>query len=139
MFDNDRLSHWFASAFLAWVMTFLLLFLPVFHLWLKVPSSKIAMFTGLCCALQLAITPWLFSARATRQNPTGRIPQRAAAVIVLFSVIALLFFYYLRLSWPEDIETRQFTTIAIGGTLVLSVTVLIIVGVVARRRSGGPD
>ncbi len=133
MFDNDRLSHWFTSAFLAWVMMFLLLGLPVFHLWLKVPIAKIATFAVLACALQSAITPWLFSARATPKNPSGRIPQRAAAVIVLSTVTALLFFYYLRRSWPDDIETRQFTTIAIGGTLLLGVAALIIAGVVSRR------
>jgi hypothetical protein len=137
-FDNDRLSHWLAGALFSWVMTFLLLGLPIFHVWLKVPIARITTFTGICCALQLVITPWLFSARATRQNPSGRIFQRATAVVVLFSVITLLFFYYLRRSWPEDIETRRFTNIAMAGTIVFGVVFLAGYGVVSRHRKKTP-
>jgi hypothetical protein len=104
-FDNDRVSYWFAGALLSWLTTFLLLGLPIFHLWLKVPTPAIATFTGTCCAVQLAVTTWLFSARATRQNPSGRMAQRTVAVIVWFSTMTLLLTYYLRRSFPEDIET----------------------------------
>jgi succinate dehydrogenase hydrophobic anchor subunit len=92
LLDNDRLSHWFAGAVFTWVMIFLIWGVLVFHLWLKVPTATIAEFTGIGFALQLAITPWLFSARATRQNPSGQITQRAAAVTVLLYAEALLFF-----------------------------------------------
>src|ERR1700687_4693681 len=85
LFDNDRLSHWFAGALFSWLMMFLLLGLPIFHLWLKIPTPTIAMVTGICCATQLAATPWLFSARATRQNPSGRIARRGIAVAAWFS------------------------------------------------------
>src|SRR5262249_11033714 len=88
--------------------------------WLNVPVKKVALFSGLGCAVQLAVTPWLFSARATRQNPPGQIVQRAAAVIVLLSAINLLFWYFVRCSWPEDIETRRFTDIAMGITFLLA-------------------
>jgi len=77
-----------------WLMIFLIWGL-LFHLWFKVPVAKIASFAGICCAVQLAVTPWLYSARATRQNPSGRITQRVVAIVILFSVTGLLFFYYL--------------------------------------------
>jgi hypothetical protein len=138
-FDNDRLSHWLAGALFSWVMVFVVLGLPIFHVWLKVPIARITTFTGISCALQLVIIPWLFSTRATRQNPGGRISQRAAAVAVLFSVITLLFFYYLRRSWPEDIETRQFTTIAMAGTIAFGVVFLAGYGVVSRHRKNSQN
>jgi hypothetical protein len=134
LFDNDRLSHWFAGAVLSWLTMFLLWGLLVFHSWLKVPTMKIAVFTGICGAVQLAITPWLFSARATRDNPSGRIAQRATALTVLFSAVTLLFFYYLRRSWPDDVETRRFTAIAMSGTVALGIFALIMICVVSRRR-----
>jgi hypothetical protein len=95
------------------------------------------MICGRHCAVQLAVTPWLFSARATRDNPSGRIAQRAAAVTVLLSAVTLLFFHYLRRSWPDDIETRRFTAIAMSGTVVLGIIALIIICVVSRRRRDG--
>jgi hypothetical protein len=90
--DNDRMSHWFAGVLLSWTGMFLLLGLLVFHLWLKVSIAKIANFSGICCVVQLAITPWLFHARSTPQNPPGRIRERVGALSVLFSAVSLLFF-----------------------------------------------
>jgi hypothetical protein len=59
------------GAVLSWTAAFFLLGLPVFHLWLQVPIKKIATFTAFACILQLVVTPWLFKARATMQNPIG--------------------------------------------------------------------
>jgi hypothetical protein len=56
---------------------------------------------------------------------------------VLLSGITLLFFYYLRQSWPDDTETRRFTAIAMGGTVVLSLIALITIVVLSCRRKGG--
>jgi len=60
--------------------------------------------------------------------------ERAAAAIVMFSVMTLLFFYYLRLAWPEDIETRRLTTIAMAGTIVFGVA-----GVILSRYCFAPS
>ena len=139
LLDNDRLSHWLAGAVLSWLAIFLLGGLLIFHLWLRVPTPKIAMFTGICCAMQLGVTPWLFSARATRENPSGRIAQRAVAVTVLFSAVSLLFFYYVRLSWPDDIETRRFTTIAMSLTVALSIASFIRISLRPPRRKDDPS
>jgi hypothetical protein len=132
--DNDRMSHWFAGAMLSWTGVFLLLGLLVFHLWLKVPVAKIASFTGICCVVQLAVTPWLFHARSTPQNPPGRIRERVIALSVLFSAVSLLFFYYLRRSAPEDIETLQFTTIALIGTIPVVALSSVIAYRIVRKR-----
>jgi small-conductance mechanosensitive channel len=126
--NNDRLSHWLVGAVFSWGLTFLLLFFPIFHWWLNVPTTKVATLTGLFCAAQLAITPWLFSARATRQNPNGRPAQRAVAVAVLASLIALLFFGYISGLWPKDAATREFASVG------LALTVLLAILLVAMRR-----
>jgi hypothetical protein len=65
---------------------------------------------------------------------TGQTVQRAAAVIVLLSAITLLFFYFVRRSWPEDIETGRFTAIAMGMTVLLAVFGFIRYCVIPRRR-----
>jgi hypothetical protein len=69
--------------------------------------------------------PWLFSARATRRNPSGRIARRGIAVIAWFSAAVLLLLYYLRRSFPEDSETRQFVAIGIGIAILFGVAGLI--------------
>jgi hypothetical protein len=122
--NNDRLSHWFVGTVFAWGLTFLLLFFPIFHLWLKVPTTKVATLIGLFCAVQLAITPWLFSARATGQNPRGRPAQRAAAVAVLASLMALIFFGYIGGLWPRDEGTREFVSIGLGLTALLVIVLV---------------
>lgn len=136
-FDNDRLSHWLAGALLSWLMMFSLLGLPIFHLWLKIPTLAIATVTGICCATQLAVTPWLFSARATRENPSGRIAQRGIAVYAWCSAMLLLLLYYLRRSFPDDAGTRQFTAIGIGITILFGIGVLVRYGLIPLRHNDG--
>jgi hypothetical protein len=127
--NNDRLSHWLVGILFAWGLTFLLFFFPIFHSWLKVPTAKVAALTGLFCAVQLAVTPWLFSARATSQNPSGRPTQRAAAVAVLASLMALIFFAFIGGFWPRDEGTREFVFIGLGLTALLAIFL-----VATRRR-----
>jgi hypothetical protein len=87
--------------------------------------------------MQLGVTPWLFAARATRENPGGHVAQRAVAVTVLFSGIALLLFHYLRLSWPDDTETRRFAAIALSLTVGVSIVAVVAVYALSRRRKDG--
>lgn len=126
--NNDRLSHWLVGTIFAWGMTFLFLFFPIFHIGLKVPTAKIATLSASSCVAQLIITPWLFSARATPENPSGRPAQLGAAVTVLASLIGLLFFGYIGGIWPRDEGTRQFVFIGIG------LTALVVIFFVAWRR-----
>jgi hypothetical protein len=131
--DNNRLSHWLLSITLGWVIVFVVLGLLFFHFLLGVTLTKIAIFIMACWALQLAVTPWLFWARATETNPTGRAAHRYAAIIILGSAITLLFFLCLRWSSPQDAETRLFTSIGIGLTILFSVVGLIRYCAMPRR------
>jgi hypothetical protein len=107
LLNNDRLSHWCLGVFFSWIVCFLLFGIPLFHLWLGFSIAKIAISLGICCGVQLAITPWLYSSRATPQNPDGLVGRRAAAVFVWFSLTALLLFYYIQRGWPSNPTAEQ--------------------------------
>lgn len=124
LLNNDRLSHWLAGAFLTWALIFLIWAFPIFHWWLDVPTVRIATYIGLCCVVQLAVTPWLFTARATRENPCGLVGQRAGALIIFFSVIGLLFFSFL----------HRLNLIAITVVVAYAAVCLVIAGVLSRHR-----
>lgn len=138
LLDNDRLSHWFAGALFTWLMIFLIWGLLLFHLWLKIPTARIAAYTGICCAMQLAITPWLFSARSTRQNPKGLVTRRAGALIVLFLGITLLLLSYIPIFVLRDRESRQFGVMSLVTILLLALAGLIKFGVFPRRGKDSP-
>ena len=133
--NNDRLSHWFIGALLGWAVWSLLLFIPIFHLWLRFPIAKIVVSASIGCLVQMAFTPWLFSARATPQNPTGRIAQRSAAVILWITLTALLFFYYIQRGWPNNSAAHVFRLCVFGTTIVAGVMALVRVGIITRRKS----
>lgn len=122
--NNDRLSHWLIGAVFGWGLAFGILYFPVFHIWLKVPTAKAAMLTGLFCAAQLAVIPWLFTARATPQNPSGRPAQRSKAVAVLGSLVGLIFFVFIGNIWPHADGTLEFV---IGGIVSTALVVIIFV------------
>jgi len=101
LLNNDRLSHWCLGVFFSWIVCFLLFGIPLFHLWLRIFNRQDCYFIRHLCGVQLAITPWLYSSRATPQNPDGWLAERAAAVFVWFSLTALLLFYYIQRGWPS--------------------------------------
>jgi hypothetical protein len=131
MLNNDRVSHWYLGAVLSWAAAFVLLGLPVFHFWLMVSIKKIAAFSVLACVLQIAFIPWLFSARATAQNPVGLRLKRTVAVIVWLSLLDLLFNYFALRDGSPDFGTKA---IFLGGPLVLGTVILIIIGIISRIR-----
>lgn len=139
MFFNtsDRLSHWFAAAILAWLVLFLLVGFPVFHLWLHIPIAKIAGYTSILCVVQLAVAPWLYFARRTPQHPAGRIKQRIAAGTVWLTILMFLFFYSVRRSWPDAPGTREFTSIGFGVTALFAILFPTIQFYLASRRRQG--
>jgi hypothetical protein len=94
LYDNDRLSHWLFGALFGWLFFTFALFIPVFHLWLGIATQKIVVSATIGGLVQLVFTPWLFSARATRQNPGGKIIRRSIAVVLWFTSTSLLFFLY---------------------------------------------
>jgi hypothetical protein len=67
---------------------FFLLGIPIFHFGLSVSVFKIALFCAISCALQLAVTPWMFSARITSENPTGNM-QKMFGALALWGTLNL--------------------------------------------------
>lgn len=116
-----------------WLVVFLLLGFPVFHLALKIPIAKIASYLGACCAVQVVISPWFIYARKIPQRPEGRVTHRLIAVTVFATTISMLLFYCLRRSFPKDPGARQFTSIGMGVTAVSSISYLVIKLFVSRR------
>lgn len=117
-----------------WSVVFLVVGFPIFHLVFKVPIATIASYLGTCCAVQVAISPWLIYARKIPQRPEGRVTHLVIAVTVFVTTISMLFFYYIRRGLPEDPDARQFTSIGMGGTVLLAMCYLAIKLFVSRRR-----
>jgi len=111
----------FMGSITGWLIVFLVLGFPIFHLGFKVPVARIASYVSICCATQLVITPWLFYARKTPQRPEGRFTHRIIALTAFTTAVSVLFFYYLRRSRPEDPSTREFTLIGMGVTLIFAI------------------
>jgi hypothetical protein len=126
LINNDRISHWYLGCLLAWAVCFLFLGIPIFHLGFGSSISKIAISLAICCGAQLAITPWLYSARATPQNPNGFVGRRTAAVFVWCSLTALFLFYYIQRGWPSSQAAQQARIIMSVGLVVF----LVILGVI---------
>lgn len=135
MFDSDRISHWYIGSLLSWAAYALVVGIPVFHLWLGVSIARIVSFAAIACVLQWAITPLLFSARRTRQNPTGRFARGAIAMILLCCSIAIEFAYFVQLGQPQNPELRG---ILFGTPILAAIAGLIVVCIFSRchKKSG---
>jgi len=72
LIDNNRLSHWLAVGILIWLAYLAFLGLPIFHWGLNVSITKVVSFFCAAGLLQLAVTPWMFWARATPSDPNRR-------------------------------------------------------------------
>ena len=79
LYNRDNLLHNLAVVIGGWTIVFLCFGLTIFHLGLSVSVPRIALFCAISCALQLSITPWMFSSRATNRNPSGNTRQIALA------------------------------------------------------------
>jgi hypothetical protein len=120
---NDRISYWYLGAIFAWALCFLLFGIPIFHLGLGFSITKIAISVGICCGMQLAIMPWLFSARATTQNPDGLVDRRIVVVVVWHSLTALCLAYYIQRGWPSS-QAAQHERIFMYVTVIVSFIIL---------------
>jgi hypothetical protein len=103
-----------AGSLAGWLIVFLVVAFPIFHLAFKFPIAKIASYLSICCAVQVAISPWFIYARRTPQRPEGRVTHRLIAVTLFATTITLLFLYYIGRSRPEDPATLQSALIAMG-------------------------
>jgi Kef-type K+ transport system membrane component KefB len=125
--NPDKISHWLIAVLFLWIIIFLLWGLLVFHFWLNANLHTIETFTALGCALHLAMTPWLYAARATRQNPNGRRVQAAAVVVIWLALETILFFYFVQRNRPSD---KSFPTLYV---ITIAFYVVALIGVVSRR------
>ena len=122
LFNNDRLSHWFLGILLAWALSLLILGIPIFHVWLGVSTATVVFAGCIFCGLQLCVTPWLYSARATAQNPDRLVGRRTKAVRIWISLTTLTLFYFIQRSWPNNAQTHQariIFSLALPGILIV--------------------
>jgi hypothetical protein len=121
LLNNDRLSHWFLGILLGWGLSVLILGIPIFHFGLGVSIAKIVFSACICCGLQFCVTPWLYSARATAQNPDGLVSRRTKAVFTWISLTTLVLFYFIQRSWPDNAKAHQarvIFSVALPGILI---------------------
>ena len=122
LLDNDRLAHWFLAVLFGWTVCFLIIGYPIFHLGLDIPLMRVAVFVSAACALQLMFVPWLYSARATPQNPNGHVLRRALAVLTWLSSMTLFLFYFVQRGVEHDSAAqagRFFMLLSLVAVLVL--------------------
>ena len=131
--NKDRLSHWLVLGLLCWTCYFILFGIPIFYILLGVSMLKIGSFMFLCCALQLAVTPWMFTARSTPEHPAGKIGQRAAAAAIWLISTALLLLCYLQYGKTIDtIHLRERIWI-VGGIAAVFGMIALLAGIWAFR------
>jgi len=131
--DKDRLSHWIVLGFFCWIGYFLFFGLPIFHLLLGVSMFKVGSFFVLCGLMQLAVTPWIFAARPTAQNPNGNSAQRATAAAVWFVSTALLLLFYLQYGKAIDSIHIRGRLLVIGGVTAVFGLIAVLIGTLAFR------
>lgn len=122
LFNNERLSNWFLGILLGWFLSLLILGIPIFHFWLRVSTATVVVAGCICCGLQLCVTPWLYSARATAQNPDGLVTRRMKAVYIWISLTTLALFYFIQRGWPDNAQTNQariIFSLALPGILIV--------------------
>lgn len=134
-YDNDRLSHWLAAVLFTWFLMFLFWGVLVFRLVFKVPLFTVIGFTLIACALHAAFIPWMFTARATPQNPRGHFAQSASAVILWLTLESLLFFYFIQRAWPNDPDSRLLRELILATIAGFFLLALVSVAIISRRRN----
>lgn len=95
-YNRDNLLHNLTVVLAGWIVMFLCIGLPIFHLGLSVSLQRIALFCAMSCALQVLITPWLYSSRATNQHPEGKRLQIAAAFAIWATSNLFLFLVFIQ-------------------------------------------
>jgi hypothetical protein len=109
--NNDSLLHWCLGPLVGWALLGLVLGIPI-HFAFGIRSSSIALFFAVQCALQIAVMPWVFAARATAGNPRGQTLRRTKVVIVWLTLACEAAF--LQMS-GGDFTDKAAVTIFLGG------------------------
>jgi hypothetical protein len=119
--NNDSLLHWCLGSLVGWALWGLLLGILI-HLAFGIGASSIALFFAIQCALQIAVTPWLFAARAMAGNPRGQRLRRTQVVIVWLTLACEAAFLQM---FGGHFTDKAAVTIFLGGPIVLGSVSLI--------------
>jgi hypothetical protein len=134
LIDNDRLSHWLATGVVVWTCYVFFLGIPIFHFGLGVSTKKVILFAIGSCLLQLAVTPWMFWARATQSDPDRRFGHRIGAAVMWIGLTGILLLCFLQYGKAIDQAHVSERFFIIGGTAIAFGTVALTIGVQAGRR-----
>ena len=96
LIDKDRLSHWIACVVFGWSLYCLVLGIPVFHWGLGVSTIRVVSCFAGVGLLQLAVTPWIFWARPTSEEPDRRFAHRIGAVTVWIASTLIFLLHFLQ-------------------------------------------
>jgi hypothetical protein len=112
---DDSLLHWCVAPLFSWTVFGILVGIPI-HIAFGISVSSIALFFAIQCALQIAVTPWLFAARATAGNPRGQRRRRTQVVIVWGALACEAAFLQM---FGGNFADKTAVTIFLGGPIVL--------------------
>lgn len=132
--NDDRLSYWFAIVILCWLGYLGFLGIPIFHWGMNVSMAKVLAFACACCLLQLAVTPWMFWARATLAEPDRRFGHRIAAAGVWLVSTAIFLLFFLQYGKAIDEEHLNERLVIIGSVGILFGILALTLGVWLGRR-----
>jgi hypothetical protein len=113
--NNDNLLHWCVAPLFSWTLFGILVGITI-HIAFGILASSIALFFAIQCALQIAVTPWLFAARTTAGNPRGQRLRRTQVVIVWFTLACETAFWQM---FGGHFTDKAAVTIFLGGPIVL--------------------
>jgi hypothetical protein len=136
LIDKNRLSHWYAVVLSSWFLYFVVIGIPIFCFLLSVSVFKVVLFVAIGCALQLSLTPWMFAARKTRENPSGKMGQLVGSVAVWGALNLLLVALFLQYGKQMDIRHREATIlfdVLVIGIFGVSVFVGCVLGMRQRQ------
>ena len=126
-FNAGRLSYWFFAAFVCWAGFFVFLGIPVFHFLFSASLLKIASFCALACALQMIFAPWMFDARATAENPAGKVNQRIVVMSIWLTLTLLLFMTFLNYYPDREAPQGQATIFFdVSFALIIGISIFVI-------------
>ena len=135
LIDNNRLSHWLAVGILIWLAYLAFLGLPIFHWGLNVSITKVVSFFCAAGLLQLAVTPWMFWARATPSDPNRRFGHRIAAATVWIGSTGILLLCFLQYGKAIDQARLTERSLLSGGTAIAFGILALVVGIRIRPQA----
>ena len=86
--NNESPALWCVVLFLGWAFLGVVIGIPL-HIGFGISLTSVALFVGIQFALNIVASPWLFSARATANNPGG-CPLRFAVAATVWLTLASL-------------------------------------------------